>query len=352
MDAKNIGILAAQLAASAAAIAAAIFIPPPFGQIVAAAIEATTSLAIDAVNGSFNNAIGATTAVAMAAISAIPGSSIGASAGKAISKVAPGMSKTINKITINLEKFTTKINNSISKVAPDKLIEKAANKWSGSNKTNKLEDAQLIMKKSNELETDGQIRTDKKINSTTFNRDQTSWIKCAHFEETKFINRNNIIGKLTIMYYQNNGSRLMQRKNQTLNGNVNLVAITINNARYKNDYVSGICRAKSWGSYYMRTWMIGKPGRGLIGINTAFWFGDSWRVDKKVMNLINQYKNIDKALLNYSEKTALNFMSKTKIGTKLMSYGDVYKKTSTTISQLKSGNASVLKTVLKKYKKG
>ena len=350
MDAKSIGILAAQLAASAAAIAAAIFIPPPFGQIIAAAIEATTSLILDAINGSFDNAIGATTAVAMAAISAIPGTGAGAAASKAIGKVAPNATKTINRITINVEKFTKKINNAIDKVAPDKLIEKAASKWAGNNKTTKLEDAQLIMKKQNELETNGQVRTEKKINSTTFNKDQTSWIKCAHFEETRFIDRNNILGNLTIMYYQNNDSRLMRRKDLSLNGNFNLVAIKIPNCRYKNDYVSGICRAKSWGSYYMRTWMIGKPGRGIEGLNTAFWFGSSWRVDKKLISLANQYQNLDKVLLNYSQDTAMKFLGKTKIGTKLLSYHDVYTKTKTTTNQLKSGNATVLKSVFKKYK--
>ncbi len=101
------------------------------------------------------------------------------------------------------------------------------------------------MKKQSELETLGQVRTDKKINSTTFNKDTTSWIQCAHFEETKFIDRNNIHGTLTIMYYVNNDSRLGLRKHPELNGNEQLRSISIPNCRYKNDYVSGICRAKS-----------------------------------------------------------------------------------------------------------
>lgn len=346
----NYGILAAQLAVSAAAIAASIFIPPPFGFIVSTAISLAGGLAIQAATGDWSVASIIMT-IAGSAVSVLKEigtiGKIGATIGQSIATNAPKLATTINKISMNFKKITDSINKTINSIAPDKVIAKAVEKWGGSSSDTLFEDTKLIMQKSSELESFGQVRTDKKINSTKFNPDKTSWIQCAHFEETKFINRNSILGTLTIFYYQNNGSRLNQRKNPALNGNNQLVAVSIQNARYKNEYVSGICKAKSWGAYYMRTWMIGKPGRGPEGINTSIWFGTSWRVDKKLKNLLNQYKNLDKVAINYSIKTAEKFIGKTKIGTKLMSYRDVYFKAS---NDLKSGKLNFLKSHLKKWK--
>lgn len=353
MDFASLGILAAQLAVSAASIAASIFIPPPFGLIISAAIEGAMSLAIDAATGGLDF-LGAVNSIGSAALSFVPFGNVASTAGKLLAKQAPKLANTINKVTMNIEKITKAINKRIESLAPDKLLERAASKLNNNLKTTKLQDEQLILKKQMELETYGEQKDtrEKKINSITYNKDEKSWIKAAHFLETKFIDRNNIQGDLTIIYYQNNDSRLGNRVRQELNGNNNLVKVTIHNARYKNDYVSGICRAKSWGAYYMRTWMIGKPGRAEVGINTAIFFGDEWRVDKKLQNLVNQYKNIDDHLINFSTEVAEKFIGKTKIGTKLLSYRDVYTKTQSTMNQLKSGNASALKPWLKKLKKG
>lgn len=344
-------ILAAQLAVSATAIAAVVFIPPPFGWIVSTAINLTANITISAITGNVD-VLSLISSIAGAAFTGIKEFEL---LGKISSNIGNSISNStklaLNKITMNFKRITDSINSKIANIAPDKLIAKAVQKWGGSISDTFIEDNKTIMQKSAELEQFGEVRTDKKIISTKFNSDATSWIQCAHFEETKFINRNNILGTLTIFYYQNNGSRLFERKNQELNGNNNLIAISIKNARYKNDYVSGICRAKSWGAYYMRQWMIGKPGRGEAGINTAFWFGDSWRVDKKLKNLVNQYKNLDKVALNYSSKIAEKFVGKTKIGTKLLKYKDVFTKTQSAYQNIKSGNVNFLKSHLKKFKK-
>ncbi len=354
MEGKDIGILAAQIACSAAAIAAAIFIPPPIGQIVALGIEIVSDAAIAMAEAATGDQIGALTSVLFGAISYIPGSSVAAAAGKVAAKTSgKAATKTINKVALNLEKYTAKLSAKIDNMAPDKVIDRALAKWNKqSDKTTLFQDNQLIMKKQMELETEGQVRTEKKISSTTFNKDSSSWIKCAHFEEERFIDKNNIIGTLTIFYYVNNGSRLGLRKRKELNGNSAVVAIPIPNCRYKNDYVSGICRAGSWGAYYMRTWMTGKPGRGHEGINTAFWFGSEWRVDKKLSMLLNKYQHLDGVLKNYSAKTAEKFIGKTKIGTKLLSFKDVYTKANTAKNQVLSGKADFIKPYLKKMKKG
>ncbi len=351
---KEFGILAAQLSVSAVSIAVSIFVPPPFGTIIAAAIEIASGLIFGAIEASEGDAISTLTAVAMGAISAIPFGKF-AKSGKfaefnaKVGKAFPNATNKINNAVANVEKITQKINQKLDMVAPDKLLAKAASAWSKAEEdATRLQDAQIIMKKQTELESFGEVREQKKINSTTFNKDATSWVKCANFQETKFIDRNNIIGNLTIIYYENNDSRLGNRV-YAENGNMNVIAVTIPNCRYKNDYVSGICRSKSWGSYYMRTWMIGKPGTAEEkGINTSIFFGSEWRIDKRLRSVVNQYKHLDKVLVNFSGKTAQKFMHKTKIGTKLLSFGDVYKKT----SALQKGDASILKKPLEKLKKG
>ena len=342
-------ILAAQLAVSAASVAAAVFIPPPFGFIVSTAISLVGNMLVQGLSGSIDP-LSMVTTIATSAIAGLKELDVFTKIGKSIGEALPKFTANFNKITMNFKRLTETINSKIANSAPNKLIAKAVEKWGGSSSDTLFEDSKLIMKKSAELETFGEVRTDKKIISTKFNPDPTSWVQCAHFEETKFINRNNILGTLTIFYYENNGSRLFERKNQQLNGNNQLVAISIKNARYKNEYVSGICRAKSWGAYYMRQWMIGKPGRGADGINTAFWFGDAWRVDKKLKNLVNQYKNLDKTAMNYSVRVAEKFIGKTKIGTKLLSYKDVYIKAESAFKSVKSGNLEFLKSHLKKFK--
>ncbi len=354
-NSSDFGILAAQLATSAASIAVSIFAPPPFGTIIAAAMELTAGVIFGAIEASEGDAISALTAVAMGAISSIPFGQLSKSGkfaefGSKVSEKFPKASAALNKAVMNVEKLTSKLNAKLDMAAPDKLLAKVAKSWSKAEAdATRFEDAQLIMKKQSELETFGQIREEKKINSTTFNKDYTSWIKCANFQETRFIDRNNIIGNLTIIYYVNNDSRLGRRVHAELNGNNEFVAVTIPNCRYKNDYVSGICRAKSWGSYYMRTWMVGKPGRAEEkGINTAILFGSEWRVDKKLKSILNSYKNWDKTLVNFSDKTAKKFLGKSKIGTKLLSFGDVYTKS----TALQRGDASIIKKPLKKLKKG
>lgn len=349
----NFAILAAQLASSAAAIAASVFIPPPFGVLIGAAISLATNLAIQAITGDWSWESSLMTVLsAGVSVAKTTGAfkSLAQTIGQSVGKLAPNLALKVNKFTMNLKRVGDAINSKLNQIAPDKVIEKALKKWNGNATNSQLQDSQLIMQKSAELETFGEVRTDKKINSTKMNPNQESWVKCATFEETKFINRNNILGKLTIFYYQNNGSRLGQRMDPKLNGNTNLVAITIPNARYKNEYVSGICRAKSWGAYYMRTWMIGKPGRGPTGINTAVFFGSSWRIDKKLKNLFFSYKNWDKALENYSANVAKKFLGKTQIGTKLMSYKDVYTKATSATTQVKNGRLNFMKPYLKKLK--
>ncbi len=352
---SDYGILAAQLAVSAASIAVSIFVPPPFGSLIAAAMEITAGVIFGAMEASDGDAISALSAVAMGAISAIPFGELAKSGkiaelGSKAAEKFPNASKMLNNAVMNVEKLTSKLNSKLDMVAPDKLLAKASQAWSkAEDDATRFQDAQIIMKKQTELEQFGQVREEKKINSTTFNKDTTSWIKCANFQETRFIDRNNILGTLTIIYYVNNDSRLGLRKHIELNGNEAFIAISIPNCRYKNDYVSGICRAKSWGSYYMRTWMSGKPGRSEDkGINTAIFFGSEWRVDKRIKSILNQYKNWDKTLVNFSDKTAKKFLGKTKIGTKLLSFGDVYTKT----SALQRGDASIIKKPLQKLKKG
>lgn len=349
----NFATLAAQLAVSAASIAASVFLPPPFGILISTAIGLTGNLAIQGATGDWSlestlmSVLGAGVSVAK---STGAFKSLAKTVGDAIGKASPKLALQINKFSINLKRIGDSINAKLNQIAPDQVIEKALKKWNGNASNTQLQDAQTIMQKTAELETFGEVRTDKKINSTKFNPNSLSWIKCATFEETKFINRNNIIGNLTIIYYLNNGSRLGLRKNSKLNGNNNVIAITVPNARYKNEYVSGICKAKSWGRYYMRTWMIGKPGRGPGGINTAIFFGNSWRVDKKLKNLLSSYKNIDSYLMNYSGKVAKKFLGKTQIGTKLMSYKDVYTKATSATTQVKNGRLNFMKPYLKKLK--
>lgn len=339
--------MAAQLAATTVAVAAAIFIPPPFGSIVSAAITLITNSSIQAINGKFD-IVSTLMTIASAAAGAVP---FGSLANKILERT-PDLASGVQKIAMNLEKITKKINSTIKEFTPDALLDRALKKWTGEQETSFVDDIKLIFQKDNELKTFGEIRTQNKISSVKINPDTTSWIQAAHFNETRFINKNNIIGDLTIFYYKNNGSRLNQRKNPMLNGNNNLVAITINGARYKNEYVSGICRAKSWGAYYMRTWMIGKPGSSDKGINTAIFFGSEWRVDLKLKSLIKQYATLDQQVLNFSEKVATQFLKKSKIGSKLLSFGDVYKKTTATINQVKGGNASnLVKPLFKKMKK-
>lgn len=353
MNSTDWGVLVAQLAVSTAAIAASIFIPPPFGILIGAAIELTGSLAIQAVTGDWS-VQSIMMSILGSGVSVLNATGTFAKVGQKLAafgqKVAPKLTGAVNKFALNFEKVTKAINQKIASFAPDKIIEKAMNKWTGGAIDSTFEDNKLIFQKHAELETFGQVRTEKTINSIKYNPNPTSWIKSAHFVETKFIDRNNIIGVLTIFYYKNNDSRLGRRKHDLFNGNQEIVAISIPNSRYKNDYVSGICRAKSWGSYYMRTWMLGKPGRGPEGINTSIFFGSEWRVDKRLKALFNQYKNIDKALINYSKKTAIKFFGKTKIGTKLLSYKDVFNKTKTAYNQVKNSKAEFLKPYLKRLK--
>lgn len=176
MDGLDIGILAAQIACSAAAIAAAIFIPPPFGFIVSAAIECTEAAIEAGIYASQGDQTGALTAVMMGAISAIPAGSVAKAASDVIAKSGVKIGgKTASKVAINLEKYTAKFSKAIDNFAPDKVIDRALAKWNAtSDKTSIFQDNQLIMKKQTELETLGEVRTEKKINSTTFNKDTTS----------------------------------------------------------------------------------------------------------------------------------------------------------------------------------
>lgn len=179
-NSSDFGILAAQLAVSAASIAVSIFIPPPFGSIIAAAMEITTGLIIGAIEASEGDAISALSAVAMGAISAIPFGQLAKSGkiaelGSKAAEKFPNAAKALNAAVMNVEKLTAKINQKLDMVAPDKLLAKAAKAWSkADDDATRLQDAQIIMKKQTELEQFGEVREQKKINSTTFNKDTNS----------------------------------------------------------------------------------------------------------------------------------------------------------------------------------
>lgn len=351
MTGLEIGLLVAQIAVDAAAIALSVF---TFG--LAAPVASAMSMGFHALSASLPTIATLATgnlsptailsSIGSGIISAIPGGSVASAANKAATKAVSTLQKTAPKIAKAVNLFNKKlntVNKFLDSITPDALLDKATSKLvKTTNKQTLVEDAQIIARKEAELKTFGEVRTDKKISSTTYNKNTSSWIKMAHFEETKFVNRNNIIGTLTIFYYLDNDSRLYKRK-RVDNGNESLRAVQIRDCRYKNEYVSGICRAKSWGAYYMRTWMIGKPGRA-PGINTLIFFGGQWRVDKKIKNLMNSWLNADKALINHSEKVAKYFLGKTKIGTKLLSFNDAYNKT----TSLLGGNTKVLNPYLKK----
>lgn len=351
MTGLDIGMLVAQVVVDAAAIALSIFtfgLAAPVASAMSVGFHSLSAVlpTIATLAAGDLSPTAILSSIGSGIMSAIPGGSVASAANKAATKAAsystkyaPKISKAVNFLNNKL----TKINKFLDNITPDALLDKATSKLvKTTNKQTLIEDAQIIARKEAELKSYGEVRTDKKINSTTHNKDSSSWIKMAHFEETKFIDRNNIQGILTIFYYLDNDSRLGKRK-RVANGNEQLRAIQIPGARYKNDYVSGICRAKSWGSYYMRTWMIGKPGRA-PGINTLIFFGGQWRVDKKIKNLMNSWLNADKVLINHSEKVAKHFIGKTKIGTKLLSFGDAYTKT----TSLLGGNTKVLNPYLKK----
>lgn len=351
MTGLEIGLLVAQVAVDAAAIALSVFtfgLAAPVASALSTGFHALSAVmpTIATLAQGNMSATAILSSVGSGLISAFPGGSAVSAANKAATKAVSTLQKTAPKIakavnTIN--KKLNQVNKFLDSITPDALLDKVTNKLvKTTNKQTLVEDAQIIARKEAELKTFGEVRTDKKISSTTYNKDTRSWIKMAHFEETKFINHNNIIGTLTIFYYLDNDSRLWQRK-RVANGNEALRAVQIPECRYKNEYVSGICRAKSWGAYYMRTWMIGKPGRA-PGINTLIFFGGQWRVDKKIKNLMNSWLNVDKALINHSEKVAKHFIGKTKIGTKLLSFHDAYNKT----TSLLGGNTKVLNPYLKK----
>ncbi len=76
---------------------------------------------------------------------------------------------------MNLKRVGDAINSKLQQIAPDNVIDKALKKWSGGKKnTTQLDDAKIIMQKTNELETFGEVRTEKKINSTKFNPNSNS----------------------------------------------------------------------------------------------------------------------------------------------------------------------------------
>ncbi len=355
MTGLEIGFLAASIAVDAASIALSIF---SFG--MATPIAAAISTGVHVVSGALplvetlakskGNLTNAEllSSVGTALINSIPFGSLASVANKASTKVFNHFSK---EFAIKANRFFKSVSNKLNKVnqvldnlSPNTWISKGVVKLTDNfNKQSLLEDAQLIARKTSEQEVYGEVRTDKKINSITYNKNKESWVQSAHFEETKFIDRNNIIGTLTIFYYLNNWSRLNLLKNPALNGNNELRAIRIPDCRYKNDYVSGICSAKSWGSYYMRTWMIGKPDNR-PGLNTLIFFGGEWRVDKKIKNLINEYWHPQELLKNHSEKVAKYFIGKTKVGSYLLAANDAYKKT----KGLMGGNIKMMTPYLKK----
>ena len=350
----DIAFLAATIAVDAASIALSVFtfgLATPVASALSTAFHSISALlpTVQTLASGDLSPTAILSSIGAGIISAIPGggSTIASIGNKAITKAISTFEKQAPKISKALKLMHNKvnrINNFIDSITPDALLDKATSKLvKSTNKQTLVEDAQIIARKEAELKTYGEVRTDKKINSTTYNKDNNSWVKMAHFEETKFYNRNYIIGTLTIFYFLDNDSRLGNRK-FVPNGNEALRAIQIPNARYKNEYVSGICRAKSWGAYYMRTWMIGKPGRS-PGINTLIFFGGEWRVDQKIKNLINSWMGLDESLLiNHSEKIAKHFLGKTKIGTKLLSFHDAFNKT----TSLLGGNTKVLNPYLKK----
>ena len=166
-------ILAAQLAVSAASVAAAVFIPPPFGFIVSTAISLVGNMMVQGLSGSIDP-LSMITTIASAAIAGLKELDVFTKIGKSIGEALPKFTENFNKITMNFKRLTETINSKIANSAPNKLIAKAVEKWGGSSSDTLFEDNKLIMKKSAELETFGEVRTDKKIISTKFNPDPTS----------------------------------------------------------------------------------------------------------------------------------------------------------------------------------
>lgn len=338
MDLSVLASAAMSLGNTTAIIAAQIFLPPPFGQIVAAALGITFGLAdIAATSGikGFHDAWGVTSAVMNGITSAVPGMNVVSVGKKALQTAAVSgatkLSKSSAGILESIANYTKKINNVIKSSAPDAAMEKIYSKMNGFLNATKngskaivdLEDLQLIMRKEAELQMFGEVRTQNKINSVKENPKNRSPIKAIMFNETKFIDRNNILGTMSFVMWADNDSRLNNRVNVP-NGNNQLKILSFNNLRYKNDYVSGACRAKSWMSYYMRHYMLGKPGRknGDFKINTAILFGVDFRVDKKLAKLISSWKNVDKKALDFAKNKAIDFsfsqakpfLNKSKVG--------------------------------------
>ena len=183
MTGLDIGLLVAQVAVDAAAIALSIF---SFG--LAAPVASAMSIGFHTISAVMPTlatlATGdmSTTAILSSIggglISAIPGGSLASAANKAATKAATTLGKTAPKISkaINLmNKKIGAVNKFLDDITPDALLDKATSKLvKTTNKQTLLDDAQTIARKEAELKTFGEVRTDKKISSTTHNKDQSS----------------------------------------------------------------------------------------------------------------------------------------------------------------------------------
>lgn len=359
---SDIGLMAANIATSAAITAVYLFVPPPASNIIAMALGQTMMIAELSViggMGQMNDLVGVASAIGGGILSSIPGGAgaVMTKASAQLSKVSANVAANSTKISNALKKvvdFNVKISKKISNASPSAMLDKTFEKLTKTKVDTNLADNKLILKKEAEIKQYGEVRTKDKINSMKVNPEQRSPIKCVTFVETKFINRNEIKGNLTFYIYKNNDSRLGNRVH-SLNGNESLYTVVIPDARYKNEYVSGICRAQSWMSYYMKHWMLGQPGRGKNSINTGILFGQNYRLDLKLKSLAKQWKNLGGESIKWSQGQAKNYLGKNKYGSYLFESGDVFKKGMSLkqgdLTWIKSESNKFIKSGLKKWKK-
>lgn len=203
------------------------------------------------------------------------------------------------------------------------------------------------------------VRVKKKIISFTPNtRDKNSWIAGVGFVEKARFGPRDIRGDLVVTYYTNNANRVgFARKpiekivlgrtsaGEVASGGKNnksryrtvsreikhsgtrVRKVVFKNAKYYSDYL-GFCKAKSWGGYYMRRWMVGVPG-AKQGTNAFILFGSIWRVKSKLNSL---YGDANDLLFNpkgYFSAKAKEYFGTTQFGSK-------YNKVTGVFSQMNS----------------
>lgn len=195
------------------------------------------------------------------------------------------------------------------------------------------------------------VRVKKKIVSFTPNtRSKDSWIAGIGFVEKIRLGPRDIRGDLIVTYYTNNTNRVgfalrpiekivlgrtsagevasggknnkdryRSVKREVKHSGTRIRKVVFKNAKYYSDYL-GFCKAKSWGGYYMRRWMVGVPG-AQTGINAFILFGSIWRVKSKLNSLYGDSKELIFNSKGYFSAKAKEYFGMTQFGSK---YNKVY----------------------------